>query len=208
MKTITERPILFSTPMVEAILAGRKTQTRRVADLSNWALDPDKPFKAAANPAVARAMSPYKVDRLWVRETHLFAAGFTYRPETPKKISPDGQCAFFRAGWPWGAVSKWRPSIFMPRWASRITLKVLGVRLERVQGISEDDAIAEGIDWKQVDNWTKSYLSGVDTYTHFTAKDAYRALWDSLNAKRGFGWDTNPWVWVIEFEVEGGQHGK
>jgi hypothetical protein len=96
---------------------------------------------------------------------------------------------------------KWRPSIFMPRWASRITLEVTGVKVERVQDISEDDAKAEGA-IRMLNQFDGVY------WTHGADKNAYRdvrlsffTLWDSINAKRGFGWDVNPWVWVISFRV-------
>lgn len=90
----------------------------------------------------------------------------------------------------------------MPRWASRLTLKVTEVRVERVQDITEADAIAEGIDWKRLDNWTTGFFTGLpEAHVHHTAKDAYKALWDSINAKRGFGWEANPMVWVVGFEV-------
>ena len=84
---------------------------------------------------------------------------------------------------------KWRPSIHMPRWASRITLRVTNVRVERVQEISEEDALAEGV-----------YGDEAAPFDQATATMCFEALWDSINAKRGYGWDANPWVWVVEFE--------
>jgi len=96
---------------------------------------------------------------------------------------------------------KWRPSIFMPRWASRITLEITDIRVERVQEITGRDCIAEGI---QSDTWSigiermipKSEFQLREQYPH-----GFKHLWDSLNAKRGYGWDFNPWVWVISFKV-------
>lgn len=82
----------------------------------------------------------------------------------------------------------WRPSIFMPRWASRITLEIMAIRVERVQDISEEDAIAEGIPY--------SHWVGVKYHRY-----QYKLLWDSINAKRGYPWESNPWVWAIEFTV-------
>ena len=86
---------------------------------------------------------------------------------------------------------KWRPSIHMPRWASRITLEITDVRVERVQEISEEDAIAEGIM-----RWQSERLQREDK----GARTDFQALWDSINLKRGYGWDTNPWVWVLIFK--------
>lgn len=92
---------------------------------------------------------------------------------------------------------RWRPSIHMPRWASRITLEIVNVRVERVQDTSERDAIAEGID-----EWEEMFRCGPDSDPCWTrdARHAYAWLWDSINARRGYGWDVNPWVWVIEFK--------
>jgi hypothetical protein len=85
----------------------------------------------------------------------------------------------------------WRPSIFMPRWASRITLEIISVRAERLQDIREEDALAEGCT-KESSNGT-AFGPG-----HFTARLDFMMLWDSINAKRGCPWDANPWVWRIE----------
>jgi len=92
---------------------------------------------------------------------------------------------------------RWRPSIHMPRWASRLTLEVTGVRVERVQDVNEEDIQAEGLA-------PHSYAGGVKLWSNpdnqfCSAQDAFSNLWDSLNAKRGYGWDKNPWTWVIEF---------
>lgn len=205
---MTEKPILFNSEMVKAILDGRKTMTRRVIkpmskNQAEW-LTPelinDVPhgeiIKGGWQMHHPRADTDYMGvhvehdsplgwvrcpygqpgDLLWVRETFL--------------IKPNGD-AFYRAddpaasGWNSGSTTtKWKPSIFMPRWASRITLRVLDVRVERVQKITEADARAEG-----VGEW------GCDTI------EVFQDLWDSINAKRGYSWDSNPWVWVVSFEV-------
>lgn len=188
------RPILFSGPMVRAILEGKKSQTRRViAKLYDgaWCLDPDD------DPADVQKLveaCPYgqSGDRLWVRETwmndgadiqrQLMAEGkvpvrclYRANPEHEKQI---------------GKSFKWTPSIFMPRWASRITLEVLTVRVERLTDISKADICAEmGAPGPEVEG---PYLR--DYY------NAFSALWESINGKRGFGWIENPWVWVIEFK--------
>lgn len=95
------------------------------------------------------------------------------------------------------------PSIHMPRWASRITLEVVSVRVERVQEISRDDAIAEGIEssWDGSAHWYKDYSKGAISQFKQRPVWSFRSLWDSINAKRGLGWDVNPYVWVIEFKV-------
>jgi hypothetical protein len=103
-------------------------------------------------------------------------------------------------------TAKWRPSIFMPRWASRITLKVNRVWVERVQDISEKDAIAEGVE-KISDGFWRCYQFPEKGF-RTSATASFMSLWDSINAKRGYGWDTNPHVWVVEFEIEKGQENE
>ncbi len=181
-----ERPILFSGEMVRAILEGRKTQTRRVVkpqpcEMNVWhGAIYDGEIDLNKTPCMEPKKSPYGVpgDRLWVRET--FCTGSFY-----DCFQEDGVICYRATG---GNATEsdcaaWRPSIHMPRRASRITLEVTGVRVERVQDISEDDAKAEGV---SLEKW--------DSY-----RVAYAELWSDLNAKRGFGWSVNPWVWVIEF---------
>jgi hypothetical protein len=126
---------------------------------------------------------PYQLgDTLWVRETWAYSTDYDgdvilnrkilYRADGEKTILP----------------STWRPSIHMPRWASRINLEVTGVRVERLKDITEEDALAEGVISSDYDK----------TYRY-----AFSVLWDSINAKRGYGWAANPWVWVIEFRHMG-----
>lgn len=202
-----ERPILFSSPMVRAILEGRKTQTRRViADQENdWAsVHPDgsglgwiawapKPETAAftvkAYPGEDGFKCPHGVpgDRLWVRETWLDISEHGFDAGGGEHFY--NKVAYRASNDPVTNGSPWRPSIFMPRWASRITLEITGVRVQRVQEISEEDANAEGV------------VPAVPTVKLLGEyRVAYKHLWDSLNAKRGYGWDKNPWVWVIEFK--------
>lgn len=201
---MTDRPILFSGPMVRAILEGRKTQTRRVVrapteDLNHpavhhWQMDQEHRAVAVAHSEKVadqyittfphyRILCPYGVpgDRLWVRETWAMLSGDNrvwYRAD------PGVEDCVARSliGWP-----GWQPSIFMPRENSRITLEVTAVRIEQLQEISVADALSEG-----VDELPKSVGPGIDERT------SYIALWDSINAKRA-PWSSNPWVWVIEF---------
>ncbi|MFA5943227.1 MAG: hypothetical protein WC876_02035 [Candidatus Thermoplasmatota archaeon] len=188
-----ERPILFSAPMVRAILEGRKTQTRRI-------VKPQPPPEVGAvfldecseglccvgyrGPGQTEWVSggwqptcPYGEDgrsadgepatRLWVRETWAeIGPGIIYRA-SDEDHNP-GQL--------------WRPSIFMRRAASRIDLEVTGIRVERLQAISEADAKAEG----------------VDSMPALPARHAFANLWNAINGKRA-SWDSNPWVWVVEF---------
>jgi hypothetical protein len=193
-----ERPILFSAAMVQAILDGRKTQTRRVVkpqpEISEhgnlkgeWLL---RPLDGLLLPKLQDIAihCPYGQpgDRLWVRETWAPHDEHTMRQKNASECyyRADDETSFSTDG-------KWRPSIHMPRWASRITLEVTGVCVERLQAISWGDAIAEGIRDPRRAAWR------VDPVEGCVAK--YRELWDSLNASRGAGWDVNPWVWVVEF---------
>lgn len=228
-----ERPIIFSGPMVRAIRENRKKQTRRVM---RALLPGDRNYINAASHDewISRRLEqcPYGKpgDRLWVRETWVPTIPGSWRPlERGEKMSVlYAYDPRYRADYPYGMDDydgKWRPSIHMPRKFSRITLEITDVRVERVQDISEADAIAEGI---QVFGATPTeILSGLmasmgpvsrraflasalaivlgvaDVITGrrtLTNREAYAILWDKINAKRGYGWDLNPWVWVLEFE--------
>lgn len=197
-----ERSILFSAPMVRAIFEGRKTQTRRIV----------KPQPAGAWAAPGKTACPYGAtgDRLWVRETWGLDAytgdmqfSIKYRAGgdsyvTERNGSDEWVPIYQRYMDGCGLDDKWdrwRPSIHMPRWASRITLEVTGVRVERLQDISEADAIAEGVE-HDGDCW-KSYIDGVGPFT--TARISFKSLWDSINKDRA-PWESNPWVWVVEFK--------
>ena len=191
---IKEKPILFNGSMVRAIFEGRKTKTRRVVKLPKWSTQSWDDFEIdlGGNPTIICAdtgcssviQCPYGQtgDRLWGRET--FATDI---PGCPKGISYKADHLTGNDG---PTDIKWRPSIFMPRDASRISLEIKAIRVERLQKITTQDAIAEGIppfDW--------------DDGESLRPISAFRALWDSINESRGYGWESNPWVWVIEFEV-------
>ena len=208
---MAEKPILFSGEMVRAILEGRKTQTRRVIKpqpvVPKWT-GIDWAEVGADNTIHRRIKCPYgrPGDLLWVRETWSGSteSGYVYKPS-------EGQRIWYRAdnNRPTWADGRWRPSIFMPRWASRITLRVTDVHVERVQDISEADAIAEGIERAETArgetlNWDYDIEDFPDPRL-FDPVDSFQTLWDLINAKRGFGWDVNPWVWAVTFEVV--QHG-
>lgn len=102
---------------------------------------------------------------------------------------------------------KWRPSIFMPRWASRFTLEITRVRVQRVQDISNPDARAEGVEL--LNGWNlgaRHTIKGHRT-VHATPRHAFESIWNSINQARGFGWDANPWVWVVDFKLVGASRG-
>lgn len=185
-----ERPIIFTGESVRAILECRKTQTRRVmnpqpkvvhAIYGDASAETERIFRDGDQ----RIHCPYGKpgERLWVREK------FTYWPDRKT-------CCYPRNYPPFEAPEgrSWRSPLFMPRWASRITLEITSVGVERVQDISEEDAMAEGCYVQAVAD------DGSDAEGFFTAKFHFMEIWDSINAKRGFGWDKNPWVWVIEFK--------
>ena len=196
MATATrERPILFKGEMVRKILSGEKTQTRRVVKRqpivgiepcgwsgTGWGLTrPDG--GCSCRPVSCPYGSPG--DRLWVRET--------WSPRTDvdpaKKLTKAQRYVRYRADADdlaneWHSYDGWKPSIHMPRWASRITLEITGVRVERLQEISEEDARAEGVGQR---------------FTRMTWRGGFAFLWDQINGKRA-PWASNPWVWVIEFK--------
>ncbi len=197
---MTDRPILFSAPMVRSLLAGTKTQTRRVAkhplaqNLS-YIVDIGKGWFGDEEGEV-QIRCPYGQpgDRLWVRETWAAPHGEDARP--PRAIQCDQMRIHYAASEDRGGLL-WRPSIHMPRWASRITLEVTGVRVERLQDISEADAMAEGVQCDStIDHRSARTEDGKLLHSH--AVDQYRALWESSNGPGS--WEANPWVWVVEFK--------
>ncbi len=191
---MNEHPILFNAQAVRAILAGTKTQTRKVimpqppremvraaVGITGWWVGWD-----ADDNEVWSALCPYGVsgDMLWVRET------FGLTPDEP----PDGSeepGIYYRADWDGTEpVSfSWRSSVLMPRLASRVTLSVTDVRVQRVQNVSEEDVLAEGI--------TREDMAHYCWYWR-----PFQVMWNSVNFKRGYPWELNPWVWAITFKKE------
>lgn len=222
-----ERPIIFSAPMVRAILEGKKTQTRRgvkpvlpmhIERLRPWFREKPGVWIDADGTNEERRC-PYGVvgDRLWVRETWCLASDDYGDDNWPP---PDGRPSgtydekcWYRATEPdvEGAEGKspWRPSIFMPRWASRITLEIADVRVERLQDISEEDARSEGIREVTKDGEVRKfcvYDRGDYSATPWadmprSARAAFSALWDSINGDGA--WASNPWVWALTFKRDG-----
>ena len=242
-----ELPIIMGADSVRAILDGRKTQTRRVVNkkaLDRFKLSPSGELFGSFNesnpewviyPTVDDA--PYRVgDRLWVKETwgvgcrpdpnSGWVDGIEYKADEsylddieslPLRVIDDQDLdKYQRAGW--------NSPMFMPRWASRITLEITDIRVDRLQDITEDDALAEGIisneeyearasegnlfpcprckGYQVHEAFGYDYgITEVDCNCCDTQKKRYRIVWDSLNAKRGYPWESNPWVWVVSFKV-------
>lgn len=235
-----ERPIIFSAPMVRAILEGRKWQTRRVIKpqpflsenmgmiwkgIARW-LHPDgkeqtiKNFynflgssNTISNGKKKWQFCPFGIhgDRLWVRETWQSLAVHEHLSPANIPIGSDVQYPATYDGW----ISKHRPSIHMPRWASRITLEIADIRVEQLQDISEEDAIAEGAQYFQdipiegcnynPPRWSmKKPISTM--YCLSSARMAFANFINELHGGKNWNlkshslWDDNPWVWVIEFK--------
>jgi len=233
---VKERPILFSAPMVRALLAGTKTQTRRVvkgdivshSDGSKRRVFMDRDIaevnallKERQDSPLKRVACPYGQgkDRLWVKET--WRTGTRLDAMSPSQIEQKCRDAGYDKGaccpvryladghttqWgdrdtdDFGHFGKTRVSIHMPRWASRLTLEIVSVRVERLNDISEADAIAEGVTAVSSGGVTLFTTTGVNCFQ--TAKDAYAALWESINGPGS--WDANPWVWAVEFRRSDG----
>ncbi len=187
-----ERPILFNAAMVRAILSGQKTQTRRVAKFKHWYTMQERDDGTLwpwmfddDNECDCWAECPQGQpgDRLWAREAWRVRGGREYEYQK----EPDQ--VMYRAtheedGFPltWDSY-KWRPSIHMPRWACRLVLDVVSVRIERLQDIRDADAMAEGVSF--------------DPLLQTSPREAFMHLWMSINGPES--WAANPWVWVIEF---------
>jgi len=200
------KPILFNCEMVQALLSGRKTQTRRALNLQpnriirdDVFFFPDQSMMNGTKRTSLHVYCPFgkSGDLLYVRETCRadenedsgvdyveYLAGGKTKDILPTEEAVGQWLDLHHYRNKYGAVV---PSIHMPRWASRLTLRILDVRVERVQDITHDNAEAEGIK--------------KDTGKYRYAASNFAALWDSINDQCGFGWDANPWVWVVEFEV-------
>lgn len=207
---MTIRPIIFNGEMVRALLDGRKTQTRQVLkpqpeyrggygcmhDPEEWGWEDECGNHAPVTSHRPRGQNYAPGDLLWVRETWA-KSGFGWGNES--RLGRKHYRADPDHGWQpcWGP---WKPSIHMPRWASRLTLRVTDVRVQRVQKISEGDAEAEGC---SASGWSPSPADpdNVTGAESLSARDAFTRLWNSIYAKRGTGWDANPWVVAITFDV-------
>ena len=224
-----EKPILFSTEMVNAILQGKKTQTRRIINPQpfigrnengtyDFEYKKGEKYISGQNVDWISINDPflglgsycpfgYPGDELWVKET--------FKPVSHGewgwiiKYKQDNSTQEIERLFPhenddkeisWGEkiaeefhlkeTINWRPSIFMPRNASRIQLKIIDIRIEHLQWITDEDALFEGC------------LTDQNIFTEGELKESFHQLWDSINIDRGYGWDKNPWVWVIDFEVK------
>lgn len=224
---MTDRPILFSAPMVRALLDGRKTQTRRLLTLGGRRPDYIGPRGCTEDPACwgwddgrggyiladrdsdePRAATWYDfaaswraADRAWVREAHAILPATAYRGSigtgtiAQTEHPTDGHsAAVMREGFDRSGAPRWRPSIHMPRWASRLTLTVTDVRVQRLQDISEADAVAEGVDAITMDD--------VPRQAAISHRSDFAALWNSLHGSEA--WAANPWVCALSFTVQRG----
>jgi hypothetical protein len=191
---IKERPILFSAAMVRAILDGRKTQTRRVVkprkDLSfGCLLQPNELAGEVNNGSYLNCVYGKPGDKFWLRETwsqHPQFADIAYKADGEEFEDSDG--------FTW--IPKWKPSIHMPRWASRINLEITGLRVECLQNINRQDSFAEGIQNLSDGDYYEFGIRDLCSAQHPVR--AYQLLWESINGQGS--WDKNPWVWVIEFK--------
>lgn len=194
-----ERPIIFSGEMIQAILDGRKTMTRRpvkpqpTPHNGGWVWEPIGGMMAVASGKIyfskIKSRCPYGQpgDGLWVRET--FAT-------TSESSATFNDCEY-KADIRRKSMHKWTSPLFMPRWASRITLEIVNVRVERLQEITRSDIRAEGL------IVPKEYCSDDLEYNYRQwLGDEFKRLWNSLYTKKPeFQWKANPWVWVVEFKI-------
>lgn len=205
-----EKSILFSGEMVRAILSGQKTMTRRIIIRSfipeptrilRWKDDLWAPESNSGRMFINASWQPFKCkygqpgDRLWVRET--------WAPKSGKIIAHNSIIQYRADDKPLEWSKKWHPSIHMPRWASRITLEIADIRIQRLQEITDDDILAEGC--------PKFGKVGIPTYgdhainpwpyEKHSERRWWQSLWNSINEEREYGWDKNPFVFVISFKV-------
>lgn len=215
-----ERGIIFTDESVRAILAGTQTQTRRImkslcsSGFIFYDYLPNDPypyyfrrrdavwdsFKTVE--ALAAKYCPFGTvgDRLWVRETYAVWDGGEYARRNGQGVTFRADCLNHkgeedadtrRCRQDYGVT--WKSPVLMPRWASRLTLAITDIRVERLQSITEEDAKAEGV---QPIPFTRSGWPIDEPH-----RDAFAEAWDKLNTKRGYGWTVNPWVWCISFQI-------
>lgn len=225
---MTEHPILFKSEMVKAILKGRKTQTRRL--VKEKLISEQAEFECGNRPNVILSEPSLQHyidnncpfgqvgDHLWVRETfRLYDSDECPHADFPCGCPIHGT-PLYKASHDCGDGEKWKPSIHMPRSACRLVLEIINIRVERLNDISEEDSIAEGVEsvvvrdnvpvdggWTQADRqmW-KGYKNHARAYRD-TAKDSFISLWESIEGSDS--WGLNPWVWVIEFKHKEPSHG-
>lgn len=206
-----ERPIIFSTEMVNANLDGRKTMTRRIVKPQ-----PDHFHKFGNGPMLPQKgeveiSCPYgRVgDLLWVRETFKQVSHYAFFDDTIFQFKADGKTTMPQLNHPDADIdqcidmSAWKPSIHMPKAIARIWLMIEGIRIERLNTISEDDAINEGVlefeDGTYKNYFTQKGLRAIDGVDCLLAKGSFQSLWCSINGLDS--WEASPWVWVIKFKV-------
>ncbi|TWD58146.1 hypothetical protein FB480_101901 [Agrobacterium vitis] len=213
---MADRPILFSAPMVRALLEGRKTQTRRAlkpqpfidnmgnfcstdrfGKVWNWGQEIYPPRTPCTRNYIESEVRISIADRLWVKEAHAIVPRLAYRMSigtgtiAQTEHPSDGySAALFRECFDRSGRPPWRSSIFMPRWASRLTLIVTDVRVERLQSISEADAVAEGCQ-PDDESLNPNHIG--------PARSIYEQLWDDINGPGA--WESNPWVAAYTFRV-------
>ncbi len=193
MTPVKERPIIMTGKSVQAIRAGRKTMTRRICRLS----DPTETYAAHDDDGWPMTEDQYgdwhrdrcphgqPGERLYVKET------FTYYPDDEHVIYKAREGVDLAESGT-DLTGCWTSPLFMPRWASRELLEITRVRVERIQDISEEDAIAEGVDL------SRDLFPSINAADK--ARELFRGLWDSINLKRGHGWEVNPWIWALTFK--------
>jgi len=207
--SIREKPILFSASMVRAILSGRKTQTRRVIKPQPETMEGDSGIQfdyphwhttlGAKRFANEHCKFGRVGERLWVRETCWSDGCDVYYPADAGHKAFGASDEFFerllKLHHYSGSFSQKVPSIHMPRWASRITLEIESVRVERLNAISEADAMAEGVE--RIEYGPKE-IHGMPVHPHTSYYwEAFKELWESINGPGS--WAANPWVWVVQF---------
>ena len=214
------KPILFSAPMVRALLDGSKTQTRRA-----WKVQPDDDgrvdvgqtaetrgiayVRGASGGQCTRVPCPYGTvgSLLWVKEAYRLRRDQDHKRPSDDwwKSGASSYCAddsdkYSQTGCG-GAAGRYRHARFMPRWASRITLRLTDVRVQQVQDISGADAESEGAECRSDLSWEGHAEYEPQKWVSAGYIAGFRDTWNTINAKRGYGWDANPWVWALTFDV-------